>query len=358
MAKDAYARILVVKPSSLGDIIHTFPALKLLHDANPEAVLDFMVHPAFAEALDYSPWPVERKIFFERAKLGRAASFCREFRKLVTELRARRYDLVVDFQGLFRSAFFARVAAGIGTPLAGFAASREITAKWFYSTKVEVNGVHAVERNVELVNRLTGDKRPVPELAIPRAPSGTALPEELPRHYLLLVPGGRWPSKRFPVRLFAASAKMVMEKFPGVEPVISGGADECETAAELCRELGGKALDLCGRTSLGSLFELVRGAAGVICNDSGPMHIAALMRRPLCAFFGPTRPAATGPWGSPKRCRVFRRKELKCLECMRKKCRFGDYPCFGIEARQVADSMCAMLAEAPDLANRADRNGL
>jgi len=343
MAKVAPARILVVKPSSLGDIVHTFPALKVLHDAAPGAVLDFMVHPAFAAALDYSPWPVERKIFFERAKLGRAASFCGEFRKLVGALRAKRYDLVIDFQGLFRSAFFARVAAGFGTPLAGFAASREVTAKWFYSKRIEVDGVHAVERNVELVNRLLGTDRPVPELAAPPAPPGAAAPAGLPGRYLLLVPGGRWPSKRFPVRLFAESARMVREKFPGLELVVAGGADERESAAGLCRELGGGALDLCGKTSLDGLFELVRGAAGVICNDSGPMHIAALMRRPVCAFFGPTRPQATGPWGSPRLCRVFRREELKCLECMRKKCRSGDYPCFGIEARQAAEAMCDML---------------
>ena len=348
MAKVAPPRILVVKPSSLGDIVHTFPALKLLHDAYPDAVLDFMVHPAFAEALDYSPWPVERKIFFERAKLGRAASFCGEFRKLVGALRARRYELVIDFQGLFRSAFFARVAAGFATPVAGFAASREITAKWFYSKKIPVRGVHAVERNVKLVNRILGSESPVPELDVPPPPAGETPPWGVPRRYLLLVPGGRWHSKRFPTRLFAESARMVKEKFPGVELVIAGGADECESASELRRELGGEALDLCGKTSLAGLFELVRHAAGVICNDSGPMHVAALMKRPLCAFFGPTRLRATGPWGSPEFCRVFRREELKCLECMRKKCRFGDPPCFGVEARQVADAMCDMLTKEGD----------
>lgn len=345
MAKVGKARILAVKPSSLGDIVHTFPALKLLRDAYPGAVLDFMVHPAFAEALDYSPWPVERKILFERGKLGRPASFCGEFKKLVAELRAERYDLVVDFQGLFRSAFFARVAAGLRTPAAGFAASRETTAKWFYSKRIEVGGVHAVERNVELVNRLTGLDRPVPELPLPPTPPGAKLPEGLPRSYLLLLPGGRWPSKRFPARLFAESAKLVMRKFPGLEPVIAGGADERECAAELQAALGGRALDLCGKTALAPLFELVRESAGVICNDSGPMHIAALMRRPVCAFFGPTRPLATGPWGAPELCRVFRREELECLECMRHQCRFGDYPCFGIEARQVADAMCDMLTK-------------
>ena len=241
MAKADPARLLVVKPCSLGDIVHTFPALKLLHDACPGAVLDFMVHPAFAEALDYSPWPVERKIFFERTKLGRAATFCDEFRKLVGALRARRYELVIDFQGLFRSAFFARVAAGFGTPVAGFAASREITAKWFYSTRVKVNGVHAVERNVELVNRITGCDRAVPELPVPPPPAGETLPWGVPPRYLLLVPGGRWRSKRFPTRLFAESARMVKEKFPGLGLVIAGGADECESASELRRELGGAA---------------------------------------------------------------------------------------------------------------------
>lgn len=338
MAGLRYGRILVVKPSSLGDIIHLFPALARLRSAFPDAELDFLVHPAFAGALDYSPWRVSRRILFERETLGSWSGFCGEMKRLVSALRERPYDFVIDFQGLFRSAFFARVAAR-RAPVAGFAAPREFTARLFYTFAVRARAAHAVERNVELANGFCGEELPVPVLPVPPVPEHVAPPEGLPARYLLLLPGARWQSKCFPPALFAAAAKPVLKRFPGLAVVIAGGSDAVEPARELVRELPPDTVDLCGRTTLPELFEVVRGAAGVFCNDSGPMHVAALMRRPLCAFFGPTRPGATGPWGDRERFRVIRNEELKCLECMHHVCRRSDYRCFGIDAALAADTL-------------------
>lgn len=336
MARGRYGRILVVKPSSLGDIIHLFPALELLYRHFEGAELDFLVHPAFAGALDYSPWPVSRRILFEREKLGRPTEFPGEFRRLVGALRERPYDCVIDFQGLFRSAFFARAAAR-NAPVVGFASPREFTARLFYNVAVRARGTHAVERNVELANFFIGGEPSVPVLPAPPVPEHVALPEGLPQKYLLLLPGARWPSKCFPPALFAAAARRIMKRFPGLRAVIAGGNDAAEPAREILRELPPDTVDLCGRTTLPELFEVVRGASGVICNDSGPMHVAALMRRPLCAFFGSTRPEATGPWGLPTRCVVVRNCMAECLGCMRRECRRGDYWCFDVDVEAAAD---------------------
>ena len=338
MSEHRHGRILVVKPSSLGDIVHLFPALTRLREAFPDAELDFMVHPAFADALDYSPWPVAHKILFEREKLGNLLTFPGEMRRLVRALRSRPYDCVIDFQGLFRSAFFSRVAAR-RAPVAGFADPREFSARFFYDVAVRARGAHAVERNVELANHFAGGEKPVPELPAPAAPEGVAAPAGLPERYLLLLPGARWESKCFPPALFAAAAKKLLERFPKLAAVIAGGSDAVAPARELLRGLPPDTVDLCGRTSLPELFEVVRGAAGVLCNDSGPMHIAALMRRPVCAFFGSTRPGATGPWGDGTRCRVLRNESLGCLECMRRKCRRGNYGCFDIDAGVAAKTL-------------------
>ena len=100
-------RILVIKPSSLGDILHVFPALAELRIHCPEATLDFLIHPAFADILDYSPFPVSERILFERKRMGRVSTMVPEFLKLARELRRKEYDLVIDFQGLTRSALFA-----------------------------------------------------------------------------------------------------------------------------------------------------------------------------------------------------------------------------------------------------------
>ena len=333
-----HGRILVVKPSSLGDIVHLFPALARLREAFPGAELDFMVHPAFAGALDYSPWPVAHRILFDRKKLGSWSGFAGGMKNLVSALRERPYDCVIDFQGLFRSAFFAHVAAR-RAPVVGFSSPREFTARMFYTVAVRARGAHAVERNVELANSFFGEDLPVPVLPVPPVPEHVALPEGLPEHYLLLLPGARWPSKCFPAALFAAAARRVLERFPALTAVIAGGDDAADAARELVRELPPDTVDLCGRTTLPELFEVVRRAMGVFCNDSGPMHVAALMRRPLCAFFGSTRPGATGPWGDRERFRVFRNDDLKCLECMRRECRRGDYRCFDIDAAAAADTL-------------------
>ena len=333
-----HGRILVVKPSSLGDIVHLFPALARLREAFPGAELDFMVHPAFSGALDYSPWPVAHRIMFERKTLGSWSGFAGGMKRLVAALRERSYDCVIDFQGLFRSAFFARVAAR-RAPVVGFASPREFTARLFYTVAVRARGAHAVERNVELANSFFGEELPVPVLPVPPVPEHVAVPEGLPERYLLLLPGGRWPSKCFPPALFAAATRRVLERFPELAVVIAGGDDAAEPAREILRELPPDTVDLCGRTTLPELFEVVRGAVGVFCNDSGPMHVAALMRRPLCAFFGSTRPGATGPWGDGERFRVFRNDGLKCLECMRRNCRRGDYRCFDIDAATAADTL-------------------
>lgn len=342
MAVLRHDRILVVKPSSLGDIIHLFPALERLRGAFPGAELDFLVHPAFAGALDYSPWRVSHRILFERERLGSWSGFAGGMKELVSALRERPYDCVIDFQGLFRSAFFARVAAR-RAPVVGFASPREWSARFFYTRAVRARGAHAVERNVELANSFFGEELPVPVLPVPPVPEHVAPPEGLPQRYLLLLPGARWRSKCFPPAVFATAAKPVLKRFPGLSAVIAGGSDAVEPAREILRELPPDTVDLCCRTTLPELFEVVRGAVGVFCNDSGPMHVAALMHRPLCAFFGSTRPGATGPWGLPTRCVVVRNCMLECLECMRRECRRGDYRCFDIDVEAAADWMVDIL---------------
>ena len=121
-------RILIVKPSSLGDIFHVFPAVARLHELCPDAKFDWLIHPAFMEALDFAPVPVDRKIIFRRRELGKLTTAVPAFVELVQELRQYPYDYVFDFQGLFRSALFSRIARG---KVVGFARPRESVARWF-----------------------------------------------------------------------------------------------------------------------------------------------------------------------------------------------------------------------------------
>ena len=150
-------RILIVKTSSFGDIVHLFPALSLLRKVLPESEADFLVNPEFAPLLEFSPFPIAEKIIFERKNFGSLRSFLPEVMRLKKELQRNKYDYVIDFQGLFRSGVFTGWANG-GVK-AGFAVPRERLAAIFYNRKIEVPKLHAVERNIYLVEQLFNLKK-------------------------------------------------------------------------------------------------------------------------------------------------------------------------------------------------------
>ena len=231
-------RVLVVKPSSLGDILHIFPALEAIHRVCPAAKLDFLIAPAFAPLLRYSPWPVERTILFERRRLGALFSCVPETLRLIRNLRRERYDLVIDFQGLLRSAFF---AAWARSPIhAGFAAPRERAAAWFYSRRIGVPAAasHAVERALALARGLfpeAGERIPEPEL--PVDPDGLAEIAGLPEPVIALLPGARWESKTFPASLFAAVAEAVQCGCPVISTVTGDVERQTENTPRILIEL-------------------------------------------------------------------------------------------------------------------------
>lgn len=341
-------RILVVKPSSLGDIFHTFPAIELLKRQLPGVRIDWLVHPAFAPALEFSPLPVSRTIIFERKRLGRVATLPAEFIRLAGDIRRRRYDLVIDFQGLFRSALFARLARG--GRVVGFAAPRELPAKLLYRHRLPVDmGLHAIERNVNLVNRLLDRRDPVPEPELPRRIFRLPLaPETLSHPLMILVPGARWPSKRFPPRLFAEVYAQVRRRLPDCRGVIIGTAGEAELAREIIRlnDHDPQLIDLCGRTGMGEMLELIAAGTLVVSNDSGPAHAAAAFKVPVLGFFGPTDPRRTGLYFA-NRNRTFCRTDLDCLHCLARLCPGGSLRCHALDAAEVAATATEILRTAP-----------
>lgn len=337
--------ILIVKPSSLGDIIHVFPALELLRRRYPDAVTDFLVHPAFAGILDYSPLAVRRKILFERGKLGCLRTFPGAFLRLYRELRETKYDLVIDFQGLLRSGFFAWLSRRVG-PVVGFADPREAGNRWFCRRRFPVAAdMHAIERNVALANALLGTADPVPGYVLPAHPEyELADLRSSDRGAVGIIPGARWASKQFPETLFADVIRKLREARPGVIFRIVGSPGEREAEKKIM-ELVGDTSDiepLAGRTSLGGMVEVLRRCDAVLCNDSGPMHAAAALGVPVVAFFGPTHPELTGPYGA--NCRVVRAEGESCLGCMRRECGRSDPPrCHRLSADAVAGMVLAHL---------------
>ncbi len=337
-------RILVIKPSSLGDIFHVFPALKLLQERYPDAVFDYVVNPLYSRILDFSPVHINRKIFFERKKLSQFPGCFTEFFHLARSLRQEKYDLVVDFQGLFRSALCAALTRAVRK--AGFAEPRERAAALFYSEKHHVNmQLHAVERYLRLALAVSGGgEYRVPHCELPSdcqaaekvaallAENGCAEGDFL----VALIPGARWESKKFPPRLFAAVANLVRRKHPDWRFAVIGGKDDTGTAEEIAALAPG-VIDLTGKTDLPGMVELLRRCGKVVSNDSGPVHAAAALDREIYVFFGPTDPELTGPFGH--RIKVFRNEKLDCLKCLSRHC--GNPECHNISPEAVA----AVLAE-------------
>ncbi len=322
-------RVLVVKPSSLGDILHAFPAASLLAEAHPGLKIDWLVHPAFAKLLEYHP-AVDRALLFDRSRLGRALSFAPAFASLVKELRKERYDAVIDLQGLMRSAAIGFLAKA--PRRAGSAKPKEPLARLFYSESILPDPAlsHAAERNCSIVCSFLGIPFKSPDFEMRQIPANregalkalaaAGLGSSAP--LVGIAPGARWDTKRWPPEFFASMAAEIARRRPGACFAVIGARQDSQLASALMAAAGeeAKVIDLTGRTGIGELVELVRLCELFICNDSGPMHIAAAVGTPLVALFGPTDPSLTGPH---TRKALVLQPDLDCIKCLKRYCQKG-----------------------------------
>lgn len=338
-------RILIVKPSSLGDIFHVFPAVARLHELFPGAKFDWLVNPTFAEAVDYSPAPIDRKIIFPRRELSRLNTMLPAFLELARQLRQEPYDYVFDFQGLFRSALFARIARG---RVVGFARPREPVARCFYHHTCKVNlRLHAVRRNQLLIERFFGTGAMRTRFQLPSNPvNARQLDAKLERLGLSadapivgVSPGARWTSKMFPADLFADVIRLTAEKHPEMSFVLMGAPAD-QKLAETIRHLANtpNVYSLAGSTNLGELVELINRCQAMLANDSGPVHIAAAAGVPVVCFYGPTNPNLTGPFGDIHT--IFQRNDLACIKCMHRQCSLVTTECHNIDPAAAAAALC------------------
>ena len=307
-------RILLIKPSAIGDVVHALPILSLLRRKWPDAHVSWVLTPACANLLDGHPL-LNEVILFERGRFGRGwrePAAAAGLVKFMKSLRGGEFDLVVDLQGLFRSGWMAwqtRAPVRIG-----FANAREF-APAFYTHRVDVGTTeqHAIDRYLKVTAALgcgdapvefplyvaDDDRRKVDALVPPGQP------------YAVLIPGTNWATKRWPVERFAALVKPLRDRF-GLPSVAAGSPNEAELAGRI-----GAAVNVAGKTTLRQLVALLERAALVVANDSGPMHIAAALGRPLVTLFGPTNPARTGPF---RRDDAVLRLDIPCSPCYARRC--------------------------------------
>jgi len=336
-----YRRILFIKPSSLGDIVHALPTLAALRQHYPQAHIAWLVKRQWADLL-------ERVEGIDRVwAVGPGlAGWLSE----TSRLRAERFDLAVDLQGLFRSALMARLA---GCPVRiGFANGRE-GSPWFYSQQVAVptSEMHAVDRYLLVADALGAARPATPQFRfnisqVDREQVSDVLSRAGVRAgspWIAMNVSARWPTKRWPAESFAAVADRLHQEGAGPVVLIGGADDRADAQAMKALVKTSSIIDITGLTPLGLLPALLQAASVLVTNDSGPMHVAAAVGTPVVALFGPTSPVLTGPYGTRHRVLTH---QIPCSPCFSRRCRHSvDRECLtGIAPAQVVEAVRSRLA--------------
>ncbi len=299
--------LLLIKPSSLGDVLHGIPAAQAIKKLKPDCKLTWLVNAAFEPLLRLVPG-VDEVLIFDRGGWKNPGDFFQNLKKLrdlVGELRARKFDAVLDLQGLFRSGF---LAWATGAPRRmGLSNAREGSSLFYTDLADTLGKAHAVDKNMAAVKALFPNE-PLPEarfeLKTPQAihdkVSAILRNLNVREPFCLLAPGARWISKKWPAHHFWELAKNILSA-RGTDVVLIGdNADEKEWEQRL-KEAPPGIFSLLGKTSLLELTEVIRRAEFLLCNDSGPMHLAVAVGTKAFVLMGPTDPAKTGPYHFPNR---------------------------------------------------------
>ena len=334
------ARILLIKPSSLGDIVHAFPVVSAIKSQWPGSHITWVVKRQWTELVERAEgidriWPIDMTV----------RSWIREGQTL----HAQRFDLAIDLQGLFRSAILAWLS-GAPTRI-GFANGRE-GSPWFYTQRVPVPNpdIHAVDRYLAVAAALGVSLPDKPRFGFRLLEEDLATVRELCRRrgfsvdkpWVAMNIGARWPTKRWPLASFAAVVDRLHEIHRDPVVVI-GGADERAFTNKLRALTDRPFIDLSGDIPLGYLPALLSKATAMITNDSGPMHIAAALGVPVVTIFGPTSAGRTGPYGDGHQVLTSR---IPCSPCFSRVCRHDtELECLHlIKPTQVVDVIRPLLA--------------
>ena len=307
--KDLFAgvnRILIVKPSALGDIVHSMPFLYALKQRFPWARIDWVVAHGLHTFLEGHPminrlWVINKDQWKKPARLRLTLKEINDLRRGLAE---QHYDVCIDLSGLFRSGV---ISAFSKAPVRlGFKESDE-GSPLFYTHKIHGSmNIHAIDRYLEIA-RFMGCC--VDKIQYPFAPYNPVpdIMKQLPDQYAIICPSAGKPANRWPAQRYGEIASRLA--LPVV--VIASGA-EADIARKVVAVSKGNAVSIAGRTGLKDLLAVIQNAVFFICNDTGPMHIAAALNVPVFAIFGPASPIRTGPYG---RVHTIIRKDYPCAPC-------------------------------------------
>lgn len=346
-------RLLLIKPSSLGDVVHAVPTAWALKQRWPTLHLSWLVNRGL-DALIKPISCIDDVIPFDRNRfrgLGAALSGRGELRSFSRTLRDAKFDVVLDLQGLFRSGLFSWLTRA---PLrVGDRDARE--GAWlFYNRRVitPAQPVHARERYAALAAACGAD-RPTREDLDVRDTELTAADNLLREAgfsqgpLVTVCPGARWETKVYPAAHFAGVLDELAAQAGVEQPVLVGGPDLEQAGREIAQACKrARPVSLAGKTGLRELTAVLSRAALMLTCDSGPMHIAAAQGTPTLAVFGPTDPRRTGPFGQLAN---VVKGECELMPCLKRSCPGMGLRCMrDLAPRSVTEKALALLRQTAD----------
>ena len=304
-------RLLIVRLSAMGDVIHTLPAAQALRAAFPKAQIGWLIEERWAELLcapgtrRHGPRSAQRPLAEWvhtvnlprwRKSLSQLSTF-EQIARVWNDVRSQRYQVAIDLQGAIRSAVLARFSAA---PIVyGSAQPREVPASLWYTRPVIPRGAHVIEQNVSLVEGVVGARLTVPAVAFPHDPAaedevGRDLARQGLGDYAILNPGAGWGAKRWPAERYGEAAVRLARE--GLRCLVNYGPGEEDLLERVNAASNGVVQPT--KVSVTGLIALTRAAKLFIGGDTGPLHLAAALQVPVVGIFGPTDPARNGPYAT------------------------------------------------------------
>ena len=313
-------KILILKPSSLGDVIQALPVLRLLKLHLPQSEIYWWIDPRLAPLIEDDP-DLAGVVHFHRRRWA-APQHWPEIARSIRWMRRQAFDWVIDLQGLIRSGIFAWLANG--KLLVGVDEPRE-GARGFYDLVVQRR-----DRQTHAVDWYLGV---LPLLGVPVhwnfqwLPERPALAEAVRKkwpmngaQWVVFQPGARWPNKRWPAEHYADLLRELAARRPDLRFAVLGAQDEQALGASISKAGGERCLDLTGKLSLPEMVEWLRRCDLMVTNDTGPMHVAAALGKPVLALFGPTAARRTGPY---RQLDHVLQLPLPCVPCLKPYCLYS-----------------------------------
>ncbi len=348
--RSAPGRALIVKLSSIGDVIHTIPAYMALRAAWPETRFGWAVESAAGGLVRRLPGPLEiHELDLQRWRrsLRRPRNWAAAGRGLA-DLRAARYDLALDFQGLVKSAVVARLGAKRVLGFAPENVRERIASRLYHQRAARVpTGSHIVRHNLHLAAAAAGTPGTDPVYpALADAADRDSVAQALGcmgvEHYVVMHSAANWSSKRYPAERLVATARE-LHSSTGLHIVWVWGPGEREGVAARVQQAGPGNVQA-PRLRLPELAALIAGAELFVGGDSAPLHLAAAAQTPIVALFGPTDPGRLGPT-DPDDAIVYRR--LECSHCHKRRCPLRTNECLeSIPAAELVEAALGRLARA------------